>query len=81
MSIYVIQLKGITGDKRTTGHSIPDLGQTHVKCDVFTEICPKNSYYDNRTHIRHQPTSVLTLLTERTYHKTPVCKKLWRNLH
>ena len=76
MSIYVIKLKGIMGDKRTTGNSIPDLGQTHVKCDVFTEICPKNSCYDNRTHISHQPTSVLTLLTERTYRKTHVCKKL-----
>jgi hypothetical protein len=41
MSIYVIKLKGITGDKRTTGHSIPDLGQTHVKCDVFTEMFEK----------------------------------------
>jgi len=76
MSIYVIKLKGITGDKRTTGRSIPNLGQMHVKCDVFTEICPKNSCYNNRTHIRHQPISVLTLLTERAYHKTPVCKKL-----
>jgi hypothetical protein len=47
MSIYVIKLKGIMGDKRTTGNSIPDLGQTHVKCDVFTEICPKNSCYDS----------------------------------
>ena len=81
MSIYVIKLKGITGDKITTGHSIPDLGQAHVKFDVFTEICPKNSCYNNRTHIRHQPTSVVTLRTERTYHKIPVCKKLCRNVH
>ena len=69
MSIYVIKLKGIMGD-------FTDLGQMHVKCNVFTEICPKSSCHNNRTHIRHQPTSVLTLLTERTYHKTPVCKQL-----
>ena len=41
MSIYVIKLKGITGNKRTTGHSIPDLGQTHVKCDVLVKYAKK----------------------------------------
>jgi hypothetical protein len=38
MSIYVIKLKGIMGDKRTTGNSIPDLGQTHVHTGVLRYV-------------------------------------------